>query len=211
MPQTASTPALLTKRGLARQQKLLEVAERAFLQNGYAATSVNEIVRQAGGSLGTLYRQFGNKLGLFEAVFKKKSQEIFAPFDDDALWSDDMAKSLYTFGHTLQHIALSADGVAIYRLVVSENNLDQGEIQKIFYKHGPQTAIRVLARYLEKQMKAQRIQLLNAELAAQQFLEMIKGPFVLRALFGESLAEQELETALNQAIMLFLKGCEKAG
>jgi TetR/AcrR family transcriptional repressor of cmeABC operon len=211
MPQTASTPALLTKRGLARQQKLLEVAERAFLQNGYAATSVNEIVRQAGGSLGTLYRQFGNKLGLFEAVFKKKSQEIFAPFDDDALWSDDMAKSLYTFGHTLQHIALSADGVAIYRLVVSENNLDQGEIQKIFYKHGPQTAIRVLARYLEKQMKAQRIQLLNAELAAQQFLEMIKGPFVLRALFGESLAEQELEAALNQAIMLFLKGCEKAG
>lgn len=111
----------------------------------------------------------------------------------------------------LQHIALSADGVAIYRLVVSENNLDQGEIQKIFYKHGPQTAIRVLARYLEKQMKAQRIQLLNAELAAQQFLEMIKGPFVLRALFGESLAEQELEAALNQAIMLFLKGCEKAG
>ncbi|WP_178863086.1 TetR/AcrR family transcriptional regulator [Thiomicrorhabdus cannonii] len=209
MPPTASSPVLLTKRGLARQQKLLEVAERAFLQNGYAATSVNEIVRQAGGSLGTLYRQFGNKLGLFEAVFKKKSQEIFAPFDDDALWSDDMAKSLYTFGHTLQHIALSADGVAIYRLVVSENNLDQGEIQKIFYRHGPQTAIRVLARYLEKQMKAQRIELLNAELAAQQFLEMIKGPFVLRALFGESLAEQELETALNQAIMLFLKGCEK--
>lgn len=204
--EIASEPP--TKRGQARQQKLLEVAERAFLQNGYAATSVNQIVREAGGSLGTLYRQFGNKLGLFEAVFKKKSQEIFGPFDGDAQWQDDIAQSLYTFGYTLQHVALSSDGVAIYRLVVSENNLDQGEIQKIFYKHGPQTAIKVLARFLEKQVKAQRLRPLHCELAAQQFLEMIKGPFILRALFGEVITDAELDIALKQAIELFLNGSE---
>ena len=42
------------KRGLARQQKFLETAEEMFLTQGYASTSVNEVVRLAGGSLVTL-------------------------------------------------------------------------------------------------------------------------------------------------------------
>ncbi|WP_373018937.1 TetR/AcrR family transcriptional regulator [Thiomicrorhabdus sp.] len=196
-----------TKRGLARQQKILEVAETVFLSQGYAGSSVNEIVRLSGGSLGTLYRIFGNKLGLFEAVFKKKSKEIFTQFDNDSFWTDNMAESLFSFGQTLQHVALSPDGIAIYRLVITENNLDQGEIQKIFYKYGPQTAATMLENYLKKQVEAGRIELLDCKLAATQFLEMIKGPFVLRTLFCEPVPKEELELALNQAIKIFLGGC----
>jgi TetR/AcrR family transcriptional repressor of cmeABC operon len=196
-----------TKRGQARQQKLLQVAERTFMENGYAGTSVNEIVREAGGSLGTLYRLFGNKLGLFEAVFRSKSTELFHQFQNDTFWTDDIEHSLSNFGRALQSVALSADGIAIYRLVITENNIDQGEIQKIFYTYGPQTAITMLTGYLQKQQQAGRIQLSSCELAAAQFLEMIKGPFIMRALFGEQITPKELETALNQAIGLFLNGC----
>lgn len=214
MPQTPEHTATTnqqttTKRGLARQKKFLDVAEQVFLTKGYAGTSVNEIVSLSGGSLGTLYRLFGNKLGLFEAVFKKKSKELFGQFEEETHWTDDIEASLYHFGQTLQHLALSADGTAIYRLVITENNLDQGEIQKIFYRYGPQTAIGMLKSYLQKQIELGRLELEDPELAATQFLEMIKGPFVLRALFGETIAVDEMDSALKQAIRIFLKGCAK--
>lgn len=209
-PQAHQTAGCHTKRGLARQQKFLEVAESVFMSQGYAGTSVNEIVRLSGGSLGTLYRLFGNKLGLFEAVFKKKSKELFSQFEEASFWDDNLEKSLFRFGQTLQRIALSADGTAIYRLVITENNIDQGEIQKIFYKYGPQTAIQMLSGYLHKQIEEGRIELLDSKLAAAQFIEMIKGPFVNRTLFGETIKESELEMALKQAIQVFLKGCATA-
>lgn len=199
-------PINQTKKGMARQQKILQVAEQTFMQHGYAGTSVNEIVRVSGGSLGTLYRVFGNKLGLFEAVFKRKSKALFGPFEEVSYWGETLEKSLYRFGSALQNVALSADGIAIYRLVVTEHNMDQSEIQTIFYKYGPQMANQMLGEYLEKQHQQGFIEVNDCKLAAAQFIEMIKGPFMNRMLFGESIAKEELEQALRQAISIFLSG-----
>ncbi|QCU90555.1 TetR/AcrR family transcriptional regulator [Thiomicrorhabdus sediminis] len=198
-----------TKRGVARQQKILEIAEQQFLQYGYSGSSVNEIMRLSGGSLGTLYRQFGNKLGLFEAVFKKKSKELFQPFETETHWPEEFGEGLYHFGKTMQDIALSADGIAIYRLVITENNIDQSKIQKIFYRYGPTIAIDVLAKYLDKHIANTRLPEFNSELYAQQFLEMIKGPFLLKALLGEEITDKERELALSQAVDLFCNSLQK--
>ena len=194
------------KRGLARQQKFLETAETLFLTQGYANTSVNEVVKIAGGSLVTLYRMFGNKLGLFEAVFRKKTMTFFNELEEGVVWSDDVERSLYLFGKHMQSVILSPDGVAIYRLVLQENNDDQKEIQKIYYKYGPQVGIEMLASYLEKQVTANKLSLLDSKIAAAQFMEMIKGPFVNRLSFGESISELELELALKQGVHIFLRG-----
>ena len=196
------------KRGLARQQKFLETAETLFLTQGYANTSVNQVVKVAGGSLVTLYRMFGNKLGLFEAVFRKKAGLFFNELEEGLVWSDDVERSLYLFGRHMQSVILSPDGVAIYRLVLQENNDDQKEIQEIYYKNGPQVGIERLSSYLEKQVEANKLNLLDSKIAAAQFMEMIKGPFVNRLCFGETIAEAELELALKQGVSLFLKGAE---
>jgi len=194
------------KRGLARQQKFLETAEELFLTIGYANTSVNEVVRIAGGSLVTLYRIFGNKLGLFEAVFRKKTMTFFEELDEGVVWSDDVQSSLMSFGSHMQSVILREDGIAIYRLVLMENNADQQEIQRIYYKYGPQVAIGMLAKYLKKQIEANKIQVDNAELAAAQFMEMIKGPFVNRLIFGEVITKQEVDLALKQGVKILLNG-----
>ena len=181
------------KRGLARQQKFLETAEEMFLTQGYASTSVNEVVRLAGGSLVTLYRMFGNKLGLFEAVFRKKTMTFFNELEEGVVWSDDIERSLLGFGEHMQSVILRADGIAIYRLVLMENNADQQEIQRIYYKYGPQVAIKMLATYLDKQVAADKVAIQDTYLAAAQFMEMIKGPFVNRLLFGEVISEKEVQ------------------
>ena len=64
-------PALReTKKGNLRRKKLLETAARLFLEKGFDETSLNEIVKIAGGSLSTIYKYFGDKEKLFIAVFK---------------------------------------------------------------------------------------------------------------------------------------------
>lgn len=195
-----------TKRGIARHQKLLEVATQAFLKNGYDRASVNEIVKEAGGSLGTLYRLFGNKLGLFEAVLKKKTSDIFDDFESDDVWTDDIETSLLNFGRKLQPVAISPDGIGIYRLVIAENSLDKEKIQKIFYTYGPQRANRILSTYLAKQVKSKKMQISDCDIAAYQLLEMIKGPLYIKSLLGEKVEHDELEKTLHQGVSIFLKG-----
>jgi AcrR family transcriptional regulator len=55
----------------ARQSRgaVLEAARRLFLERGYGATTVAAIAREAGVSVETVYKAFGNKPGLVKALF----------------------------------------------------------------------------------------------------------------------------------------------
>lgn len=194
-----------TKRGIARHQKLLEVATEAFLKNGYDGASVNEIVKEAGGSLGTLYRLFGNKLGLFEAVLKIKTSELFDDFESEEVWTNDIKTNLLNFGRRLQSLAYKPDGLSLYKIVIAENSIDKQDIQKIFYTHGPQRANRILSSYLKKQVNNNKMRIQNCDIAASQLLEMIKAPLMKRML-GIEISQEELDTALNQGVDIFLRG-----
>jgi AcrR family transcriptional regulator len=59
------------RRQLARQtrQAIRDAARDLFLANGYAATTIGEIAGEAGVSVETVYKAFGNKPGLAKAVF----------------------------------------------------------------------------------------------------------------------------------------------
>ena len=50
------------------RQRLLDAAIALFAENGYAATSVREIVSKAGVTKPVLYYYFGSKEGLFRAI-----------------------------------------------------------------------------------------------------------------------------------------------
>jgi AcrR family transcriptional regulator len=50
------------------RRAVLEAARRMFLERGYAATTVGAIAAEAGVSVETVYKAFGNKPGLVKAV-----------------------------------------------------------------------------------------------------------------------------------------------
>lgn len=49
--------------------RVLEAARRRFLRDGYAATTVTAVAKDAGVSAETVYKAFTNKAGLLKAVF----------------------------------------------------------------------------------------------------------------------------------------------
>lgn len=51
------------------QRNLLDAALELFIENGYAGTSIADIVERAGSSVGSLYHHFGDKNGVYLALW----------------------------------------------------------------------------------------------------------------------------------------------
>lgn len=50
---------------------IIEAARRAFLEGGYAATTINAVAQEAGVSVETIYKGFGGKSGLVRAIYQR--------------------------------------------------------------------------------------------------------------------------------------------
>jgi AcrR family transcriptional regulator len=69
------------------RRKLLEAAHRVFAERGLDA-GVDEIAREAGVGMGTLYRRFPTKDALVEAILELRMAELAAAFDEAAAAED---------------------------------------------------------------------------------------------------------------------------
>jgi AcrR family transcriptional regulator len=81
------------EQGDATREALVAAARELFGTQGYAAASLDEIVRSAGVTKGALYHHFSGKQQLFHAVFKMVKKELSReafPLDvaNDDVWSD---------------------------------------------------------------------------------------------------------------------------
>jgi AcrR family transcriptional regulator len=57
---------------------ILNAAERAFAEQGFAAVSIRQVVARAGVNLAAVHYHFGSKSALIEAVFSRRLQPINA-------------------------------------------------------------------------------------------------------------------------------------
>ena len=62
-----------SRRAAARQRRddILSAARELMLRNGYAATTVGAIARAAGVSTETVYKAFGDKPGVVQALYRR--------------------------------------------------------------------------------------------------------------------------------------------
>lgn len=61
----------------SQRTRLLEAAGRAIAEKGYAAATIDDIVRGAGVSKKTFYEHFPDKLACFLAAYEAASDELF--------------------------------------------------------------------------------------------------------------------------------------
>lgn len=53
------------------REAALDAAQRRFLDEGYAATTIAGVAREAGVSVETIYKTFGGKAGLVQAIYER--------------------------------------------------------------------------------------------------------------------------------------------
>lgn len=107
-------------RGEQRRRAFLDAAADVFLEQGYEAASVNEVVRRAGGSLATLYAQFGNKDGLFQAVIEDITERYSEAIIDAADTDLPLEQGLQQIGEQFLGSILRPRAIAFTRVMIGE-------------------------------------------------------------------------------------------
>lgn len=204
---TQEPAAPRTPRGELRHAALLEAAEAVFLEHGYEGASIEEIVRRVGGSKASLYSYFGSKENLFWEVLNQLSDrfmtELAVPTQADA----DLEGTLAAIGRRFLAIFLDPQRCRLFRTMIAES-VRFPELSRNFFERGARTRL-ALAGYLRLQQQAGRIVCPDPEMAASQFLELVKGPPHFRVLLSLPPFDQgfDPEAHVTGAVRLFLYGC----
>lgn len=66
----------------ARRAQILDAARRCFIRNGFHATSMQDVFKEADLSAGAVYRYFGSKAELIGAIAQMKIADFTAGLDD---------------------------------------------------------------------------------------------------------------------------------
>jgi AcrR family transcriptional regulator len=71
-----------------KQEKIVQAALQLFAQEGYHATSTSKVAKQAGVSEGLIFRHFGNKDGLLQAILEEGERRVKALYVDIVMETD---------------------------------------------------------------------------------------------------------------------------
>lgn len=196
-------------RGERRRAAILDAARAVFIEHGYADATLDEVIRRSGGSRATLYKQFGNKEGLFAAIIADIGSEIVAPLMSSEPDREPHA-ILHAFGRAFMAGLMEPSGLQLYRVLIGEGARFP-ELAEAAYRAGPAVAAGQFAKHLRQWIAEKRFWVADPELAARQFLEMIKGDLHVRALLQIEPAptEAEIDGCVRSAVRLFLKGISK--
>ena len=190
-----------------KQTEILKAASELFLQRGYDAVSLDDILEKVGGSKTTLYSYYGGKEGLFAAAVQTMCREKLAAFLTMNVADLDPKAGLNALGRQFLLMLSEPHGQAMFRSMIAEAQRFP-ELAATFFAAGPETAIRVLQRTIENWQKKGLLRCGNAEALAIQFLGVVMGNFHLKSLLGlhEQLTTRQINAWVARGVELFLEG-----
>ena len=209
-PASADVSSLRARkpsRGEARRAAIVTAATHVFLEHGFGAATLDEVVRRAGGSRATLYENFGSKEGLFAAIIAEQCARVVEPLQVVPHAKGRPEDVLYAVGKRFLGVLMHPGGLGLYRLVSAEGARFPELVTRVF-ESGPKAAADHLAGYFRTQVKQGELSLADPDLAARHFLEMVKGDLHTRALFGvpPTPTADEIEACVRGAVQIFLAG-----
>ena len=190
-----------------KRLQILEGARRCFMAQGFDGASMNDIVKSAGVSKGTVYAYFPSKEKLFESLVfhdKRRQAEAMTMSTTD---DKPMREVLHDIGVALANNFRNADSIAYARMAIGASAKFPA-IGKAIYEGGPQYAIERVAAYFDRRMADGTLKRRDPHLLASQFIDLVQSGVTKPCLFGvETMADRlGLETVVNSAVELFLGG-----
>ncbi len=191
----------------ARRRAFLNAANAAFLEKGYANTTLGDIIAKSGGSRQTLYALFGGKQGLFEAIVAELNAEIFRRLSADGQLDRAPEDVLVEIGIRFVQTVLTPSALGVFRLVVAEGP-SMRELSEQFWNLGPARTVTAFETYFAEQTRRGVLNLTDAKQAARQFQGMLLGNFQMQCLLGvrEIPSPQEIEAFVKTGVTRFLDG-----
>ena len=199
-----------TKRGHERRLALLLSANELFLDRGYDAVSLDDIVQHAGGSKASIYKYFGNKEGLFTAICDYRceqfSKDICEPFNVN---TDDLRTYLIKTLMNFKTQILRFENAAFIRLILEQAQRSP-KLALYIHEQGPKHVQLTIASALTK---ADEYGLINCKqpIYAAQFyfgiIRHIEWPVLMSVDIQDN--DQEIYDYFSYCVDRFLQGHQK--
>jgi AcrR family transcriptional regulator len=191
---------------------VLAAAEKAFVKDGYAGTSVDAIAEMAGVSKRTVYSNFKTKQVLYAEVIRKRAAHVVPAEIDAELIDADPEETLLKISVAFLQGIYAPEQVAFYQTVVADSRQfpDVGEM--LF--NGPiMRSQSVFDAYFRKQAHKDLMRFPNLDLAAAQFVALLKTDLHLRLMFNQpaDTSKRAIEEIARSSIHLFLHGALQRG
>jgi AcrR family transcriptional regulator len=206
--EAATKGADAQSRAEIRRAAFLEAAQEVFLEQGFEAASMSEIVRRAGGSLTTLYAQFGDKEGIFLAMLETRMKEVTAALDVELQAHTPVEEGLRRIGEQFAGKLVQPNSLELYRLIVGLAKKFP-DLAQTFMKLGPNKVREGLADYLQDRADAGEIpQSDDFEQLGSLFLDMVRSPLQSRALLSQTVrpCAEDVRVSVERAVSIFLYG-----
>ncbi|HEX4651635.1 MAG TPA: TetR/AcrR family transcriptional regulator [Granulicella sp.] len=196
-----------TRRGKQRSEEMLRTAADLFLEKGYDQTSVDEVIQRSGGSKTHIYREFGDKEGLFLAAVKYLCAEVQLAVQTLDVSGLAFEAGLRQLSKALVRMLLAERHLALQRLVFAEASRFQ-KTGEIWFASGPEVTHGIFSRFFAQAMQGGLLRRTDPDLTARLYCDLLTGHILDRAWLGigEKPSPAVAKRTIDAAVELFLTG-----
>jgi AcrR family transcriptional regulator len=193
--------------------RILDAAEKVFLERGFEGASVDEIADVAHAGKPTIYARFPGKEALFAAVMARKARDIITSDASIVPAGATLGERLASIGVTILRNVLVADTVALIRATVAEARRFP-DLAANVHRTARENGTEAVAQLLSELPESDKLPAFAADCraaTAAQFIQMVLLPMLMRALFGEDLTalRAEIVPHVARTVAFFLSGCRQ--
>jgi TetR/AcrR family transcriptional repressor of mexJK operon len=202
-----STNPTAVSDGGAREERILAAARDAFLEFGFAATSMDLVAQRANASKTTLYTRFPSKEALFAATITAECERRGMRFSPQDFADLSIDEALRRIARRFVDLIWSSAAIRVEQVVIGEAARFP-EVAAIFKQQGPERVCAAVEGYFVDAAARGLIAVADPRFAAEQFLSALKGMPHCELVLGlrPPPPEAERDAFVAKAVALFLDG-----
>ena len=195
------------------EERILDAAERVFLERGFQSASVDEIAARAPASKPTIYGHFAGKEALFAAVVARIIDGL-AKLERYTPEGRTVQDKLTSLGIALVERTV-AESVGVFRATIAESqrfpDLSR-RVHEAARNQGADAVSQLLNNATQMLSRASMAPFSGKRsiATAQIFMDLILLPMLMRALMGDEakVLRKELPSFMRERVGFFLAACE---
>lgn len=209
----ADSPDSIRKQGRppdqAKRDAIIEAASQRFFDKGFAATSIEQVASDAGVSKVTIYNQFGDKRALFAAAVDCECEKMRGHFRLAEIPTGTIGQRLASVARAMFDFLSRPEMIQFERRIAAETEHEPA-VGAAFLEAGPWRMKAAFSAFLAFASEQGELDIADPELAAEQFVSMVKGMGDLERRFGVMPTEEDTERRIAGAVEVFLKAYGRA-
>ncbi len=187
-----------------RRAQIEQAAYELFEQKGFAGTSMLSVAKRAKASNETLYRWYGDKLGLFMSLIERNLDDVNAVLKSETVQTDDPIETLQKLGPKLLELLTGTRAIALNRAAAADSS---GALGLALAKGGRETVMPMVQSVFTALLTKIEATNISVSQASELYINLLVGELQARRMIGviAPLNKSEIDARADRALRMILK------